>query len=64
MPEGLVVVDLGSTNGTNINQRRLQRDEVELLSDGDMLTVGRYSFQLLNAATLYSTLALIRALNE
>jgi hypothetical protein len=63
VPEGLVIVDRGSTNGTGINLRRLLPDEVELLSDGDMLTVGRYSFQLLSANTLYSTLALIRALD-
>ncbi len=64
LPEGLVVADLDSTNGTSINLQRLTSEEVQLLADGDMLTVGRYSFQLLFAGTLYSTLSLICALDE
>jgi hypothetical protein len=64
LADSLVVADLGSTNGTSVNLHRLVRDQVELVADGDMLTVGRYSFQLLLAATLYSTLALIRALDS
>ena len=60
VPEGLVVVDLGSTNGTSVNSRKLVSDEPELLSNGDMLTVGRYCFELLSAAALYSMLSLIR----
>ncbi len=61
--KGLLVTDLGSRNGTAINLERLQGDQLKLLSDGDMLTIGRYSFQLLEAETFYSTLALIRALD-
>jgi hypothetical protein len=64
LPEGLVVMDLGSTNGTSINLERLGPDRVELLADGDMLTVGRYSFQLMNASTLHATMSLIRALDD
>jgi hypothetical protein len=61
---GLVVRDLGSTNGTSINLQRLRDDAEEPVADGDMLTVGRYSFQLLAAPTLHSTLRLIRALDN
>ncbi len=64
LAEGLVVMDLGSTNGTSVNLERLGADRVELLADGDMLTVGRYSFQLLNASTLHVTLSLIRSLDN
>jgi hypothetical protein len=64
LKDALVVADLGSTNGTSVNLHRLVRDQVELVADGDMLTLGRYSFQLLLAPTLYSTLALIRALDS
>ena len=35
--EGYVVVDLGSTNGTELNGRRITR---ETLSDGDRITIG------------------------
>lgn len=64
LKDALVVADLGSTNGTSVNLNRLGRDQVELVADGDMLTLGRYSFQLLLAPTLYSTLTLIRALDS
>lgn len=57
-PDGvLAVVDLGSTNGTSVNQIRIEREQAEPLSDGDLLTVGRYSFQLLGADTLHETLS-------
>jgi hypothetical protein len=64
LKDALVVADLGSTNGTSVNLHRLGREQVELVADGDMLTLGRYSFQMLLAPTLYSTLALIRALDS
>lgn len=51
------VVDLGSTNGTSVNQIRIEPEQVEPLSDGDLLTVGRYSFQLLGPEALEETLA-------
>jgi len=61
---GLLVCDLRSTNGTKVNLQRLPVDHAAPVADGDMLTVGRYSFQLLAAPTLYSTLRLIRALDN
>ncbi len=59
---GLVVVDLESTNGTQVSGVRARAGEPELVSDGELLTVGRYSFQCLTAATLHSTLSAIRVL--
>jgi len=56
----LIVEDLGSKNGTSINLKRVPPGQTERLGDGDLLTVGRYSFQLLSAFSLYAQLALIR----
>jgi hypothetical protein len=56
----LIVEDLGSKNGTSINLKRVPPGQAERLGDGDLLTVGRYSFQLLSAFSLYAQLALIR----
>lgn len=39
----LVVEDLGSTNGTMVNGRRIDR---EVLRSGDVLTVGRVEFSV------------------
>ena len=43
------LIDLGSTNGTYINSRRLVNDEVYILNDGDLIglgtTVFKYSLQ-------------------
>ena len=39
----LVVEDLGSTNGTMVNGRRVER---EVLRPGDVLTVGRVEFSV------------------
>lgn len=41
-PEGFWIVDLGSTNGTWVNGRRVEREE---LQDGDEITVGLCSFR-------------------
>ena len=38
-PEGLVVTDLGSLNGTYVNQRRV---DAAVLRHGDELQVGRF----------------------
>ena len=35
--EAYVIVDLGSTNGTELNGKRITREE---LSDGDRITIG------------------------
>jgi len=51
----LTVVDLGSTNGTSINQIRIEPQQAEPIADGELLTVGRYSFQLLGPEALHRT---------
>ena len=43
-PEGYVLVDLGSRNGTRVNDERLENGESRLLHDGDQLDVGDCSF--------------------
>lgn len=45
--ERLDVEDLGSTNGTWVNGRRVQRSA---LADGDRVTVGRVEFEVRPAA--------------
>jgi hypothetical protein len=58
--EGVVIVDLGSTNGTSVNLERLSAGEPVVLADEDILTVGRYSFQLLTAGACYEELSQLR----
>jgi hypothetical protein len=60
--QGVVVVDLGSTNGTSINQRRIAPQTPEVLADEDIISVGRYSFQLLSSASLHDGLVQVRPL--
>jgi hypothetical protein len=38
--EGVVLIDLGSTNGTRVNERRLHPERPHLLSNGDELRFG------------------------
>jgi pSer/pThr/pTyr-binding forkhead associated (FHA) protein len=38
--EGIVLVDLGSTNGTRVNDRRLSPERPHLLSNGDTVRFG------------------------
>lgn len=57
--EGVQAVDLSSTNGTKINLTRLIPDQPALLGDEDILTLGRYSFQVLISATCYAALRLL-----
>ena len=38
--EGVVLIDLGSTNGTRINDRRLSPEQPHLLSNGDVVRFG------------------------
>ena len=58
--KGVVVRDLESTNGTSVNQERLQPGVFKLLADEDLLSVGRYSFQLLSTGSLYNGLLEVR----
>lgn len=62
--DGVYVVDVGSTNGTSINLKQLEVGSPGLVADQDILSVGRYSFQLLSAQTLYSELSLIQAMED
>ena len=39
-PEGVVLIDLGSTNGSFVNGVQAPPDEVVWLSDGDVITLG------------------------
>jgi hypothetical protein len=61
---GVEAVDLGSTNGTSINLTRLKTDEGALLGDEDMLTLGRYSFQVLSSATFFAAMRLLEAMEK
>jgi hypothetical protein len=61
---GVGAVDLGSRNGTSVNLTRLAPGELVLLGDEDLLTLGRYSFQVMTSATLYNVLGLLEALSE
>jgi hypothetical protein len=61
---GVEAVDLGSTNGTNINLTRLVPDSGELLGDEDMLTLGRYSFQVLSSSTFYAAMRLLETMDK
>jgi pSer/pThr/pTyr-binding forkhead associated (FHA) protein len=48
--EGVVLVDLGSTNGTRINDRQLPPERPHLLSNGDSVRFGRLLVQIYFAA--------------
>ena len=60
--QGVVVVDLASTNGTSVNQSRIPAGEPQVLADEDIVAVGRYSFQLLSSPSLYEGLVQVRPL--
>lgn len=53
---GVVVVDMGSTNGTTVNGNRLAPYRAEVLADEDLLGVGSYVFQLLSSFSLFAGL--------
>jgi hypothetical protein len=61
---GVSITDIGSTNGTSVNLEQLEVGVSRPLADEDILSVGRYSFQLLDAATLYNELKLLGAMEE
>jgi hypothetical protein len=61
--DGTTVTDLASTNGTRVNLQELAPNQAALLSDEDILTVGRYSFQYHSPATLYDALHLLTLLS-
>jgi hypothetical protein len=58
----VAVIDTNSTNGTSVNLERVEPGERRILADEDIVSLGRYSFQLLRGATLYEELALLNVL--
>jgi pSer/pThr/pTyr-binding forkhead associated (FHA) protein len=58
--QGVEVVDLGSKNGTSVNMKPLSQGETAVLIDEDILSLGRYSFQVMRARTLYSELKFLQ----
>ncbi len=59
---GVAAIDLESRNGTSINLSRLAPGKPELLADEDMLTLGRYSFQVMSSGTFFTALELLDSL--
>ena len=56
--DGLIIGDLGSTNGTKVNGIPLKPPQVHELDDEDIITLGRCSFQYFSPTALYEYLAL------
>lgn len=63
-PAGVQIVDPGSTNGTSINLDWLKPGVAKVVADEDIISVGRYSFQLLSAQTLFRELSFLAALED
>ena len=47
--KGMSITDLGSANGTTVNNERLLPNEERALEDKDVVRLGRFSFQVLVA---------------
>jgi hypothetical protein len=62
--DGVTVTDNDSTNGTAVNLRKLAPHTPELLADEDILTVGRYSFQLLSARAMHREMSILMSLRR
>ena len=60
----LWVTDLGSTNGSKVNLDQVQVGSPKALGVEDILTVGRYSFQVHTAQSLYDALSLISRMGK
>lgn len=58
--ESVELVDLGSKNGTSVNLRPVSPGTTVTLADEDIFSLGRYSFQVMRARTLYSELKLLQ----
>lgn len=56
--EEMVVIDLGSTNGTLVNGTPLEPSLIRTLLSEDILTLGRHSFQYFTPVVLYRYLQL------
>lgn len=62
--EGVLAEDMGSTNGTTVNLLRLEPHQPRVLADEDILTIGRYSFQLISSGTFFDELSLLLAVDR
>jgi len=56
-PEGIALVDHGSTNGTFVNGSRVEPKGQTPLAGGDILTIGRFSFTFYDAVSFAKLLA-------
>jgi hypothetical protein len=54
LPEGIMVTDCGSTNGTFVGRHRLAHGEQAFVYDGDMLSLGRFAFRFCTAQGFYN----------
>jgi hypothetical protein len=64
LEDALLLSDLGSTNGTYVSQEPIPEGYPQTLKDGDLLTMGRYSFQLYSARTLHATMTALDILDR
>lgn len=62
--EAVVVIDLDSRNGTCVNGRLIAPCRPVALANEDILSLGRYSFQLVSSATLFGHLREILSLDD
>ncbi|PID37622.1 MAG: hypothetical protein CSB49_08760 [Proteobacteria bacterium] len=60
--QGVIVIDTNSTNGTTINLARLDAQTPRVLADEDILSIGRYSFQMLSSGTFHAEMQLVNGL--
>jgi pSer/pThr/pTyr-binding forkhead associated (FHA) protein len=54
-PEGVVLIDLGSTNGSFVNDVQAPPDEVVWLADGDVIRLGRVVLRYLAPTSTHQT---------
>jgi pSer/pThr/pTyr-binding forkhead associated (FHA) protein len=54
-PEGVVLIDLGSTNGSFVNGVQAPPDEMVWLADGDVITLGRVVLRYIAATSTLET---------
>lgn len=54
LPEGIMVTDCGSTNGTFVGNQRLAPGERALVRDGETLSLGRFAFRFCTAPGFYT----------
>ncbi len=54
------LVDLGSKNGTSVNLKPVSPGTTVSVGDEEIISLGRYSFQVMSARALYSELKLLQ----